>query len=193
MYSTHDRQPIVHPGGRGRGCPWASHQIRKIAGCACAGHAGNVFPTTNFKATRYLAIPACITARAWRTCRDACRDRQPAMAGKTFRHSRRMRNSQFCVSGKRPIVSSVSDLCSTLVTKSSRLYIMLCWTVLQLHPRLLTFMQDLFLSITNMKIAYLRFSAESAILYLTTWTKLETLENLTDFGLHVYICTCVWM
>ena len=26
--------------------PWASCQIRKIAGCACAGNAGNVFPGT---------------------------------------------------------------------------------------------------------------------------------------------------
>ena len=25
---------------------WASYQIRKIAGCTCAGNAGNVFPTT---------------------------------------------------------------------------------------------------------------------------------------------------
>ena len=36
-----------------------------------------------------LAIPICITARAWRTCRDACRDRWLAVslksvAGKTF-------------------------------------------------------------------------------------------------------------
>ena len=29
--------------------PWASYQIRKIAGCACAGNAGNVFPATNLK------------------------------------------------------------------------------------------------------------------------------------------------
>ena len=29
----------------------------------------------DFKEYRRLAIPACITARAWRTCRDACRDR----------------------------------------------------------------------------------------------------------------------
>ena len=28
--------------------------------------------------------PACITARAWRTCRDACRDRYPSVVGKTF-------------------------------------------------------------------------------------------------------------
>ena len=48
---------------------WASCQIRKIASCACAGNAGNVFPRH-----RGLAIPTCITARAWRTCRDACRD-----------------------------------------------------------------------------------------------------------------------
>ena len=41
---------------------WASCQICKSAGCACDGNAGNVFP-----ATRGLAIPTCITARAWRT------------------------------------------------------------------------------------------------------------------------------
>ena len=41
----------------------------KIASCACAGNAGNVI----FR-HRGLAIPTCITARAWRTCRDACRD-----------------------------------------------------------------------------------------------------------------------
>ena len=49
--------------------PWASCQIRTIAGCACTGNAGNVFPHY-----RGLAIPTCITARAWRTCRDACRE-----------------------------------------------------------------------------------------------------------------------
>ena len=42
----------------------ASYQIRKIAGCACAGNAGNVFLATNFKGNRWLAIPACITPRA---------------------------------------------------------------------------------------------------------------------------------
>ena len=36
-----------------------------------------------------LAIPTCITARAWRTCRDTCRDRLRAVSfevgdGKTF-------------------------------------------------------------------------------------------------------------
>ena len=31
---------------------WASYQIRKITGCACAGNAGNVFPATDFKGNR---------------------------------------------------------------------------------------------------------------------------------------------
>ena len=51
------------------GDPWASYQIRKIAGCACAGNAGNVFSRH-----RVLAIPTCNAARALRTCRNACRD-----------------------------------------------------------------------------------------------------------------------
>ena len=31
---------------------WASYQIRKILGCACAGNAGNIFPATDFKGNR---------------------------------------------------------------------------------------------------------------------------------------------
>ena len=31
---------------------WASYQIREIAGCECAGNAGNVFPATNYKGNR---------------------------------------------------------------------------------------------------------------------------------------------
>ena len=41
---------------------WASYQIRKIVGYACAGNAGNVFPVTDFKGNLQLAILACITA-----------------------------------------------------------------------------------------------------------------------------------
>ena len=54
--------------------PWASYQIRKIVGCACVGNAWNFFPHHRLQWNRLLAIPACITARASRTCRDACRD-----------------------------------------------------------------------------------------------------------------------
>ena len=53
--------------------PWPSYQMRKIMGYACAENTGNVFPATDFKVNRKLAIPACITARASRTCRDVCR------------------------------------------------------------------------------------------------------------------------
>ena len=31
---------------------WASYQIRKIVGCACARNAGNIFPATDFKGNR---------------------------------------------------------------------------------------------------------------------------------------------
>ena len=48
---------------------WASYQIRQIVGCACSGNAGNVFPRHRLQR---------------KPCRDACRDRLPAVAGKTF-------------------------------------------------------------------------------------------------------------
>ena len=53
---------------RGHRGQWTSYQIRKIVGFACAGNARDVFPATDFKRIRLLAIPACITARASRTC-----------------------------------------------------------------------------------------------------------------------------
>ena len=34
---------------------WASYQIRKIVGCACAGNAGNVFPATADKRSQYAS------------------------------------------------------------------------------------------------------------------------------------------
>ena len=79
------------------GTPWASCQICKIAGCACAGNAGNVFPA--------LAIPTCITARAPCTCLGSLRSGilWSRCREKRTRHSRRMRNPQFYVSSKRPI------------------------------------------------------------------------------------------
>ena len=75
--------------------PWASYQIRKIAGCACAGDAGNGFTATDFKGNRLLAravMHVGIVNPQWR--------------GKRSRHSRRMRNPQFYVFGKRLIPES---------------------------------------------------------------------------------------
>ena len=70
--------------------PWASYQIRKIAGCACTGNAGNVFPATDYKGNRYFAIP-CVTHVPW------CMSGLPTRGGgeNISRHSRRMRNPQF--------------------------------------------------------------------------------------------------
>ena len=58
------------------------------------------FTATDFKGNRQLTIPACIMARASRTRHDACRDR----GGEKVPHPRRMRNPQFYVSDKRPIL-----------------------------------------------------------------------------------------
>ena len=69
------------------------------------GMPGTFSPAADFKGNRWLAIPACITARAWRTCRGACRDRLPAVTGKTFPAFPAHAHPQICVSGKRPITS----------------------------------------------------------------------------------------
>ena len=69
------------------------------------GMPGTVPPAADFKGNCELAIPACITARASRTCRDACRDRLPAVTGKTFPAFPAHAHPRFCVSGKRPILT----------------------------------------------------------------------------------------
>ena len=89
-------KPLTH-------IPWASYQIRKFAVGACAGNAGNVFPATTVsdpdmhRGTCVTHVPWCMPGSVtssflWSRWR-----------GKRSRHSRRMRNSQFYVSGKRPI------------------------------------------------------------------------------------------
>ena len=50
--------------------PWASYQIRKIAGCACAGNAGNVFPDTEFRRKPLVSDPGmhhgtCVAHVPW--------------------------------------------------------------------------------------------------------------------------------
>ena len=78
----------------GRTCPWTSYQIRRIAGCACAGNAGNVFPPRVsdpdlHHGTCVTHVPWCIPGSLtsgflWRR-----------WWGKRPRLSRRMRNPQF--------------------------------------------------------------------------------------------------
>ena len=79
---------------------WASCQIGKLRFCACAGNAGNVFPATVGLRSRHesrhvrdardvmhagIANGSFLGSRRWR---------------KRSRHSRRMRNPPFYVSGK---------------------------------------------------------------------------------------------
>ena len=83
--------------------PLASYQIRKIACCACTGDAGNVSPSLRVSDPD-MNHGTCVTHVLW------------CMLGSLFngflwsrwrvkhsRHSRRMCNPQFYVSGKRPI------------------------------------------------------------------------------------------
>ena len=81
--------------------PWAYCQICKIAGCACAGNAGNVFPRRRFQRKPLVSDPGmhhgtCVTRVPWcmlgsLTCGD----------GKRSRHSRSMRtrNSAYLARG----------------------------------------------------------------------------------------------
>ena len=57
---------------------WASYQIRKIAGCACAGNAGNVFPRRRFQRKPLVSDPGmhhgtCVTHVPW--CMSGLRTR----------------------------------------------------------------------------------------------------------------------
>ena len=71
---------------------WASYQIRNIAGCACAGNAGNVFPRRRLQRKPLVSDPGMHHG----TCgHDACRDRLPPVGGKRSRHTRRMRTRNF--------------------------------------------------------------------------------------------------
>ena len=54
----------------GYGLVWASHQIRKIAVCACAGNAGNVSPHRRFRRKPLVSDPGmhhgtCVTHVPW--------------------------------------------------------------------------------------------------------------------------------
>ena len=90
---------------------WASCQLRKITGCACAGNAGNVSPPPRVSdpdmhhGTCATHVPWCMPGSLtdvllWSRWRR-----------KRSRHSRRMRNPQFYVSGKRPMPWNL--LCAT--------------------------------------------------------------------------------
>ena len=83
--------------------PWASCQIRKILGCACAGNVGNVFPPP-LNSDLDMHHGTCVTHVPW--CMPGSLTGGflwSQWRGKRSRHSRRMRSPHFYVSGKRPI------------------------------------------------------------------------------------------
>ena len=74
---TFNRNSLPNPATNSKPYPlvtvsltWASYQIRKIAGCACAGNAGNVFPRRRFQRKLLVSDPGmhhgtCVTHVPW--------------------------------------------------------------------------------------------------------------------------------
>ena len=59
------KEPIIR-----KAFPWASYQIHKMAGCACTGNAGSVFPATDFQRKPLVSDPdmhhgTCATHVPW--------------------------------------------------------------------------------------------------------------------------------
>ena len=80
--------------------PWASCQIRKIAGCACAGLPGTFSPPR--VSDPIMHHGTCVTHVPW--CMPGSLSSGFLWSWwrkKRSRHSRRMRNAQFYISGKR--------------------------------------------------------------------------------------------
>ena len=81
---------------------WTSYKIRKIAGCACAGNAGERFPRHRLQRKPLVSDPDMHHG----TCARAVMHvgiANPRWRGKRSRHSWCMRNPKFYVSGKRPM------------------------------------------------------------------------------------------
>ena len=98
---------IKNPSQHRIASPWASYQIRNIAGWACAGNVGNVFrPRHRLQRKPLVSDPGMhhgtwVTHVPWCMSRSWC---NPRWRGKRSRHSQRMHSPQFYVSGKRHIV-----------------------------------------------------------------------------------------
>ena len=111
---------------------WASYQIRKIAGCACAGNAGNVFPRRRFQRKPIVSDPGmhhgtCVTHVPW--CMSGsltCGDGENVPAFPAHAHP------QFYVSGKRPIETALIQIKAWCRAGTSH-YLNQCWPCSRLH------------------------------------------------------------
>ena len=136
-----------------RGGAWASCQIRKIAGCACAGNTESVFSATLILVPwPHFVRPTCEAAIAGKQYmppqvsdpdmhRGTCLAHVPwCMPGsltsgflwslgwvKRSRPPQRMRNPPFCVSGKRPVLVSKAKWCSIEMKLGSFNWLCLCF------------------------------------------------------------------
>ena len=120
---------------------WASWQIHKIAGCACAGNVWNVFPTAAGERSD-MHHGTCVTHVPW--CMPGLLTRAflwSRWRGKCSRHARRMRNPQFCVSSKRPIPGTCTwSFCAAhgeLDDNRHRLIVCLCPHFVYCEPLIL--------------------------------------------------------
>ena len=87
--------------------PWASYQIRKIAGCECAGNAGNVFPRRQIQRKPLVSDPGmhhgtCVTHVPWCMSESLTRG-----GGKTFPVFPAHAHPQIYVSGNRPMFHAI--------------------------------------------------------------------------------------
>ena len=109
---------------------WASYQISKIPGCACAGNAGNGFPRRRFQRKLLVSDPGmyhgtCVPHVPW--CMPGlptCGDGENVPDIPVHAHPR------FCVSGKRPMAYIHQCL---LTTKRSRQSLVWCFRLLPIY------------------------------------------------------------
>ena len=127
--------PICVTSRKRHGPRTTMYEIHKIAGCACTGNAGNVSPATDVKDPG-MHHGTCVTPSRGIA--------NPPWRGKHSRHSRRKRNPQFYVSGKRPmgnrtdrrahqaqavVAAAVAAVVAVVVVVVSLLLLLLLFTV----------------------------------------------------------------
>ena len=122
-------------------CLWTSYQIRKIAGCACAGNAGNVFPRRRFQRKLLVSDPGmhhgtCVTHVPWcmsgsLTCGDG--ENVPGIPGACAPAILRIWQEAHCCGLEELEIRSTSLLCWRCV------HVTLCWTVLLQKSKILEF------------------------------------------------------
>ena len=107
--------------------PWASYQIRKIAGAHAPGMPGKFSPPPRVSDPG-MHHGTCVTHVPWCMPGSLTNDfLWSRRRGKRSRHSRRMRKPQFYLSGKRPMQSVRATARMVLRQLRQSLYIMMTY------------------------------------------------------------------